>query len=118
MHGAVQPFGLVLDYQGGESFPEYQSFVLENGNHAAISLEPLGFWEACPRHSSADERHFFFYDSPRAGGFEFKAAGYDCTLNTSERPEYSVLATALQNWRSSDPTVKKIKIDELRQTGD
>ena len=50
-----------LNYSGQHSVADLQAFVVSS-NGKAISLEPLLFWEQCPKHLS-DRPHCFLFDS-------------------------------------------------------
>lgn len=92
-HGAARPFGL----------------------WSALNLEPLGFWDHCSKHAASDEQHFFLFDSERDGGFDFKAAGYECSINSNQHPNYVHLAEIIKQWKSRDPLSGKMMIDELSE---
>jgi hypothetical protein len=114
-HGAVQPFNTYLEYHGKESFSDFQPFVLDIEHRTALSLEPLGFWDICPKHGSADDQHFFLFDCEQSAGFEYKASGYECSIRTQNDPTYSSFVSTLREWKIKDPRLQKVSLDRLEE---
>ena len=103
-----------LNYSGQHSFADLQAFAVSSDGKA-IPLQPLLFWEQCPKHPS-DRPHCFLFDSSNRDNteFEFKAAGLSCTLKIDAKGFYGALATELQWLRTEDRPVVPLPLENLQ----
>lgn len=103
-HGRF-PFISALEYTGRDAFSGHEAVILNGKTGSVLTLQPLIFWDFCKRHRDLSERHCYVFDKvdKKAGGYTFKAAGFNCTCNvSSDRKEYGVLAEQIERLRECD----------------
>ncbi|MDQ3817487.1 MAG: molecular chaperone [Acidobacteriota bacterium] len=105
------PFIKILPYRGPEAFSEDEPFLFNSDIGKGVSLQPLIFWDKCPKHPDIDN-HCFLYDKPEKeeGSFSFKAVAFPCTCEVSLTNQYSALAERLMEFRQADPKIDSVDI--------
>ncbi|MBI3950797.1 MAG: hypothetical protein HY314_10135 [Acidobacteria bacterium] len=115
------PFFKVSEYEGPEDFPEAEPFLLNVDSGTALSLQPLIFWERCPRHPDIDPGHCYIYDiqpDKDEGRFSFKAAGFPCTCEVSVTNQYSDLAKTLLAYKEADLKINSVQVGSIRDVSE
>jgi hypothetical protein len=107
------PFVTVFKYNGELPFGQDEAFVVKSG--AGLPLQPLIFWNQCPKHPELDCGHCYLFDSVELPGvFSFKAAAFPCTCVASTENEFAPLAHQLAEFTKADAPVALCHVGELR----
>jgi hypothetical protein len=83
-----------------------------------LPLQPLIFWNRCPKHPELDCGHCYFFDSVKSQSpavFSFKAAAFPCTCLASTDNEFGPLANQLLELTKADTSVAFCNIGDLRE---
>lgn len=115
---AVGPaaFLKISRYSGEHSFAEDEAFIVNAGT--GLPLQPLIFWNRCPKHPELDCGHCYFFDSVKSQSpavFSFKAAAFPCTCLASTDNEFGPLANQLLELTKADTSVAFCNIGDLRE---
>ena len=101
-HGRT-PFINTLSYEGEDTYSEDEPILLNYDQGKLLFLQPLIFWDKCPKHESIAEGHLYFYDKDDGKGkYSFKAAGFNCTITLSEDSQYAPIVSRLNELSSLD----------------
>lgn len=115
---AVGPaaFLTISKYSGEHCFSEDEAFIVNAGT--GLPLQPLIFWNRCPKHPELDCGHCYFFDSAESQSpavFSFKAAAFPCTCLVSTDNEFGPLANQLLELTKADTSVAFCNIGDLRE---
>jgi hypothetical protein len=115
---AHNPFLTVSRYTGELSFAQDEAFVVTS--NWGLPLQPLTFWNRCPRHPELDCGHCYLFDSVEAppSVFSFKAAAFPCTCVAAAENELAPLAAQLGEFVKEDPSVPKSEVGNLLEIAD
>ncbi len=106
------PFLRTSAYRGDTPFPEAEAALVSIDSGLIMPLQPLIYWEACPKHPDLDfPGHCFVYDSSSKSDqqFSYKAVGFPCAQEISLAGPYQQLAEQIRTIRQTDPVVKTLK---------
>jgi hypothetical protein len=109
------PFLTISRYSGDHPFSEDDAFIVNGGT--GLPLQPLIFWNRCPKHPELDCGHCYFFDSVESESpavFSFKAAAFPCTCIVSTDNEFGSLASQLSEITNADTSVALCNIGNLR----
>ena len=104
----LPPFLDTLNYIGPECFSADEPFLVNIDDCAAISLQPLMFWDRCQKHTDAEPGHLYLYDITEREPDEhsFKAVGFPCVCAVGSKNQYRVLAAQVSGLRAGDPKLE------------
>ncbi len=110
-HGR-SPFINAFQYSGSYPFSDDEPVLLDYKEGKVMPLQPLIFWDVCTKHSDVYEGHCFFYDKyeKKSNSYSYKAAGYKCTCNVSEKNQYREIAKQLNALNQIDCAIEIIKV--------
>src|ERR1017187_10454706 len=111
------PFLTVSKYSGALSFAQDEAFVVTSS--WALPLQPLIFWNRCPRHPELDCGHCYLFDSLETPNvFSYKAAAFPCTCVASAENDLAPLAAQLAEFIKADPSVITCEVGNLVEIAD
>jgi hypothetical protein len=111
------PFLTVFRYSGELSFAQDEAFLVTSGK--GLPLQPLVFWNACPKHPELDCGHCYLFDSQEGSNvFSFKAAGFSCTCVAAPQNDLAPLAAQLAEFVKEDQQIGEIHIGNLPEIED
>jgi hypothetical protein len=113
--GPNPPFIRAYKYSGPQSFSRDEAVLYNKEKGYLLALQPLVFWDSCPKHRDVEEGHCFLFDKEIKGGFSFKAVGYPCSCEVSRTTQYAELAKILENMKEEDPKLELIEIGLLEE---
>jgi hypothetical protein len=113
--GPNPPFIRAYKYSGPLPFSRDEAVLFDNEKGYLLALQPLVFWDSCPKHRDVEEGHCFLFDKEIKSGFSFKAVGYPCTCEVSKTNQYAELAKILESMREEDPKLEFIEVGLLEE---